>query len=241
MGNALMQPLKSAIQYWVQKQGKRRAFQFDEALEVQDLFEIATRHIPWVMRGMLWKLRFGSSAGMVMIAGGTHIRHPSHLRVGKNFIVEGHTEIMALSRQGIICGNNVTVGAYSTIKPSSYYGRDLGEGLRIGNNSNIGRYAYIGCSGHVTIGDNVMMGPNVSIFAENHNFDDVTKPMHQQGVTRQPVVIEDDCWLASGTTILAGVTIGRGSVIAASSVVTQDIAPFSVAAGAPARIIRSRT
>jgi acetyltransferase-like isoleucine patch superfamily enzyme len=116
----------------------------------------------------------------------------------------------------------------------------MGEGLRIGNNSNIGCYAYIGCSGHVTIGDNVMMGPNVSIFAENHNFNDLDRPMQQQGVTRKPISIEDDCWIASGTTVLAGVTIGRGSVIAASSVVTQDIPPFSVAAGAPARIIRSR-
>lgn len=224
----------------MQKQGKRRSFEFDEDLQVQDLFELAARHIPWVIRGMLTKIRFGRADGFVMLAGGTRIRHPRCLQVGKNFIVEDYAEIMALSKQGIICGNNVTVGAFSTIKPSSYYGRDLGEGLRIGNNSNIGRYAYIGCSGHVTIGNNVMMGPNVSIFAENHNFDDTSRPMHQQGVKRQPVIIEDDCWLASGTTILAGVTVGHGSVIAASSVVTQSIPPNSVAAGVPAKVIRSR-
>ncbi|MCC6454914.1 MAG: acyltransferase [Caldilineaceae bacterium] len=241
MGKALVTPLKSAVQQWVQRQGKQRSFQFDAELEMQDLSELAVRHAFWLVRGLIWRLRFGHSAGMVMIASGTHIRHPRCLRVGKNFIVEDYVEIMALSRQGIVCGNNVTIGAFSTIKPSSYYGRNLGEGLRIGNNSNIGRYAYIGCSGLVTIGDNVMMGPKVSIFAENHNFDAIDRPMHQQGVTRQPVVIEHDCWLASGVTILAGVTVGRGSVVAAGSVVTQDIPPFSVAAGTPARVLRSRT
>ena len=64
--------------------------------------------------------------------------------------------------------------------------------------------------------------------------------MKEQGVTRQFVVIEDDCWIASHSVILAGVTVGRGSIVAAGSVVTTDVPPYSIVAGVPARVIRPR-
>jgi acetyltransferase-like isoleucine patch superfamily enzyme len=85
-----------------------------------------------------------------------------------------------------------------------------------------------------------MMSPGVSIYAENHNFLDPSLPMKDQGVTVQFVTIEDDCWIASNSTILAGVTVGKGSVIAAGAVVTKDIPPYSVVAGSPAVVIKSR-
>jgi acetyltransferase-like isoleucine patch superfamily enzyme len=85
-----------------------------------------------------------------------------------------------------------------------------------------------------------MMSPGVRIFAENHRFADPTVIMKEQGVTRARVVIEDDCWIASGSTILAGVRIGRGSVVAAGAVVTKSVPPYSVVAGVPARVVRSR-
>jgi acetyltransferase-like isoleucine patch superfamily enzyme len=85
-----------------------------------------------------------------------------------------------------------------------------------------------------------MMSPGVSIFAENHNFLDPSLPMKDQGVTVEFVKIEDDCWLASNSIILAGVTVGKGSVIAAGAVVTKDVPPYSVVAGSPAVVIKSR-
>ena len=98
----------------------------------------------------------------------------------------------------------------------------------------------MGCSGLITIGNNVMMSPGVSIYAENHNFLDSTLPMKEQGVTVSFVTIEDDCWIASNSCILAGVTIGKGSVVAAGSVVTKNVPPYSVVAGIPATVIKSR-
>jgi acetyltransferase-like isoleucine patch superfamily enzyme len=59
-------------------------------------------------------------------------------------------------------------------------------------------------------------------------------------VKKEKVVIEDDCWIASNSILLAGVTIGKGSVVAAGSVVTQDVPPYSVVAGVPARVIKNR-
>ena len=158
----------------------------------------------------------------------------------KIFIVEDYVEIMALSKQGIVCGNNVTVGAHAIIKPSSYYGQNLGEGLFVGDNSNIGRYNYVGCAGFFRIGKNVMIGPRVSFYAENHNFSSTDIPMKNQGVTRTPIIVEDDCWIASGSIILAGVTVVSGSIVAAGSIVDPNVPPYSVVAGVPAKVIRTR-
>jgi acetyltransferase-like isoleucine patch superfamily enzyme len=84
------------------------------------------------------------------------------------------------------------------------------------------------------------MGPRVSIYAENHVFENPAILMKDQGVVKKEVIIEDDCWIASNSIILAGVTIGKGSVVAAGSVVTENVAPYSVIAGVPAKWIKSR-
>jgi acetyltransferase-like isoleucine patch superfamily enzyme len=228
------------IERFITGLGKHKTFSLDTQLTTRDQLLLLRQTAVWASRGLWWRIWFKQARGLVFIGSHVKIRYAHHLQVGKNFIVEDGAEIMALSSEGIICGDNVTIGAYATIKPSSYYGRNLGVGLKIGDNSNIGRYSYIGCSGPITIGNNVMMGPRVSLFAENHNFADVERPMREQGVTRQPIVIEDDCWLASGAMVLAGVTIKHGSIIAAGSVVTRDVPPYSVVAGSPATVIRCR-
>lgn len=175
-----------------------------------------------------------------MVGKHASIRYAHYLRAGIDLIIEDGAEINCLSKEGIVLGNRVTVGKNAIIRPSNIYGGAIGEGLLVGDNSNIGPGAYIGCSGLVTIGKNVMMSPGVSIYAENHNFSDTHIPMKDQGVTVSFVTIEDDCWIASNSIILAGVTIGKGSVVAAGSVVTKNVPPYSVVAGAPATIIKSR-
>lgn len=177
---------------------------------------------------------------MVLIGKNVSIRYAGYLTAGKDLIIEDNVELNCLSIKGINLGNRVTIGKHAIIRPSNLYGGDIGEGLKIGNNSNIGPFAYIGCSGFIEIGDNVMISPRVSIFAENHDFDNPNIIMKEQGVTKKFVKIEDDCWIAANSIILAGVTIGKGSVIAAGSVVTKDVPAYSVVAGVPAEIIKSR-
>jgi acetyltransferase-like isoleucine patch superfamily enzyme len=126
------------------------------------------------------------------------------------------------------------------IRPSGYYGNHIGDGLRMGDGSNIGAYSYIGCAGMINIGKNVMMGPRVSLLAEQHVFEDTGKDMKSQGVRSSGIVIEDDCWLGAGVMILDGVTIGTGSIVAAGAVVTKSVEPYSIVGGVPAKLIRSR-
>ncbi len=191
-------------------------------------------------RGIWQRLWFRRAGGMVLIGKGARILHAEHLSVGSNFIAEEYCEINCLSVNGITLGSKVTIGTNALIRPTGKYGGELGMGLIVGDNSNIGPFAYIGCSGMITIGSNVMISPRVSIYAENHNFSRTDISMKEQGVTREDVVIEDNCWIAANSIVLAGVTIGKGSIVAAGSVVTKDVPPYSIVAGSPARVIKSR-
>ena len=192
------------------------------------------------IRGLFVRLRIKSAKGLLLVGKKVRIFYPNNLQVGYNTIIEDGAEINCLSLQGIKLGNRVTIGKYAIIRPSNIYGGPIGEGLTMGDNSNIGPYNYIGCSGKITIGNNVMLAPRVSIYAENHVFDHPEILIRDQGVEKKEVIIEDDCWIAANSILLAGVTIGKGSVVAAGSVVTENVPPYSVVAGVPAKWIKSR-
>lgn len=127
------------------------------------------------------------------------------------------------------CGKNVNIEQ----------GARFSSAVSLGDNSGIGINARV--ESHVTIGNDVMMGPDCMLFTANHTFSDPNIPMRLQGYDAPlPIVIEDDVWIGARVIILPGVRIGRGSVIGAGSVVTHDVAPYSIVGGNPARLIRSR-
>ena len=85
-----------------------------------------------------------------------------------------------------------------------------------------------------------MFGPKCSLFAENHVFSDVESSIKSQGVQQKGIVIEDDCWIGSNVTILDGVTIGKGSVIGAGTMVTRDIPAGSVIIDKREKVLKKR-
>ncbi len=92
----------------------------------------------------------------------------------------------------------------------------------------------------ITIDDDVMLGSGVHIYVANHKFDDPTVAIIEQGhYESEPVTIEKGAWIGAGAIILPGVTIGKNSVVGAGSIVTKNIPAFTVAAGNPARVIKS--
>jgi maltose O-acetyltransferase len=129
-------------------------------------------------------------------------------------------------------------GSGSGVERGVYFG--LGGHISLGANSGIGIDARLYGPGEITIGDHVMFAPDVAIVTGNHRFGNVGEPIAAQGGDAAPVVIEDDVWIGLRVIILPGVTIGRGSVIAAGAVVANDIPPFSIAGGVPAKVIRHR-
>lgn len=206
----------------------------------QDVLSTLRILISYLIRGCYHRLFFKKSKGLVLIGRGATFRYSKHLTAGSDLIVEEYAELNCLSSENITLGNRVTIGRFAVIRPSNSYGGPIGKGLKIGHNSNIGAYNYVGCSGYIEIGDNVMLGPRVGLFAENHNFENADIPIKDQGVTLKFIKIESNCWIGTNSVILAGVTIGEGSVIAAGSVVTKDIPPYSIAAGVPAKVLKSR-
>jgi maltose O-acetyltransferase len=130
------------------------------------------------------------------------------------------------------CGNKVN------IEKGAYFGD--GSDLRIGDRSGIGVHCCV--YGEVTIGNDVMMGPDVIILTQNHRFDRVDVPMKSQGHNPPiPVIIGDDVWIGTRAIILAGVTVGKGVIIGAGAVVTKDVPDYAIVGGNPAKVIRYRT
>ena len=108
----------------------------------------------------------------------------------------------------------------------------------IGDYSGIGMYSYIGT---VKIGCDVMIGEELIAISRNHEFSNTEVPMRLQGFQKdQPIIIEDDVWIGSRVIILPGVTVGKGSIIGAGSVVTKNVLPYTIVAGNPANVIRKR-
>jgi chloramphenicol O-acetyltransferase type B len=113
------------------------------------------------------------------------------------------------------------------------------EHLRVGSNVYIGPAAYF--VGPISIGDDVLIAPNVSILATYHEFMTLGQPIRASGQSEaEGVVVEDDVWLGYGTTLMRGVRIGQGAVVGARSLVIDSVPPYVVAAGSPCRPIRLR-
>lgn len=110
---------------------------------------------------------------------------------------------------------------------------------KLGNYSGIGINAHV--SGACVIGDYVLMGPNCTIYARNHEFSDVNIPIKFQGYQKErPVTIGDDVWIGANVTILPGVKIGSHSIIGACAVVTKDVPEYAIVAGNPAVVKKMR-
>lgn len=128
------------------------------------------------------------------------------------------------------CGKNVT------IEHGAFFGG--GRGITIGDNSAIGLNARI--SGPLSIGNDVMMGPNVSIYTQNHETENIYKPMRLQTAPKEKVTIGNDCWIGANAVILPGVTIGNGVIVGAGAVVTKSVPDYAVVGGVPAKVIKMR-
>lgn len=193
-----------------------------------------------ILRGMLLvKPRLRKSRGLVFAAKGARVMFGKKVKCGKNLNLMENALINALSYDGVEIGDNCTVGKHAIVECTGVL-RNIGNRLTIGNNVGINHFCFIGVRGEVVIGDNVIFGPHVSVFSENHNFEDPNVPIKHQGVTKATTRIGNDVWLGAKSMVMSGVTIGDGSVVAAGAVVTKDVPPYSVVAGVPAKVIRKR-
>lgn len=153
--------------------------------------------------------------------------------------IQRHVYIDALSRKGVNLGSHVSIGCFTRIECTDSLSH-LGEGFTCGDPCGLGTNAFYGAAGGITLGNNIIVGNYVSFHSENHNFSDKDIPIRLQGVNHQGIVIGDNCWIGAKSTILDGVRIGNGCVIAAGAVVTKSFPDNVVIGGVPAKIIKNR-
>ena len=130
---------------------------------------------------------------------------------------------------------NFRLGKKSVIESYCCINNAVGD-VTIGDHTRIGIHCTV--IGPVSIGNNVNLAQGITVTALNHNFEDVTRRIDEQGISTKPVVIGDDVWIGANAVILPGVTIGRHVVVAAGAVVTKDVPSFSLVAGVPAKVIK---
>lgn len=158
------------------------------------------------------------------------IRHPYYIR-GFQYIDFG---------QNLTTGVNVRIDAFPNLSSTK------GIVLKFGNDVELNDYVHIAAVEKISIGNNVLIASKVfitdhghgSYSGENQSDPEVPPTRLQRPLVSKPVVIEDNVWLGEYVTVLAGVTIGRGAVVGAMSVVTKDIPAGTIAVGSPARVIK---
>jgi acetyltransferase-like isoleucine patch superfamily enzyme len=215
------------------------SYRLEEDLSAGDLTEVLKRRAREAIRGELLRRRFRKSARPVFAGSGVVVRHGSHISAGPSLVLGDGVMLDGLSSRGLQFGRNVTIQRGAALLGSGVIARP-GVGITVGDRTGIGDHCFFWGQGGIEIGSDVLFGPGVRVFSENHLFDDLSRPINRQGEDRHPVVIGDNCWIGGGVTILAGVNIGHGCVIGAGSLVAKDLPPDSVAVGVPARIVRKR-
>lgn len=112
--------------------------------------------------------------------------------------------------------------------------------LEIGDNTVLNEGVVISAYEKVNIGKDCMMAARVSILDVSHNYESRSMPISLQGYKTSPVIIGDDVWIGANAVILKGARVGDGAIIAANSVVSGEVAPYTIVGGSPARFIKER-
>jgi acetyltransferase-like isoleucine patch superfamily enzyme len=174
--------------------------------------------------------------GAVAIEDGVRIRFANNVWLGHGVYLDHGVYLHA-------CPSGIRIGAESFVMKNAilhvYNFRDLpNAGITIGSRSLIGEACVLRGQGGITIGDDVFLAPLVQMLAVNHVYHDTSRPISEQGITAQGIVVEDGAWIGGGAIILDGVRIGRNAVVGAGAVVTRDVPAYTVVAGNPARVVR---
>ncbi len=188
------------------------------------------------IRNLVYHLVFKKMGSSVYIQNGAELIGADKIEIGsESFIGRSVSIVIRELSSRVLIGQRVQLEKGVIINPA---GEDCC--IEIGEHTYIGPYTCMSGPGNIKIGKRCLIAAHSGIVANNHIFSDPIEMIELQGITRQGVVIEDNCWLGYGVKVLDGVTIGEGSVIGAGAVVTKDIPPYSVAVGVPAKVVRSR-
>lgn len=187
------------------------------------------------LRALAYRLILHSD-GSPIIEDHVRLGQPANVHLGRSVYLD-HGVYLHACPQGVFIGDDTFVMHGTVLHVYNF--RDLPQsGIWIGRNCYFGEFCLVRGQGGVRIGDSVLLAPRAQLLAVNHLFDDPTRPIIDQGISAQGIVVEDGAWIGAGAVVLDGVRVGEGAVIGAGAVVTDDVPAHAVAVGTPARVVR---
>jgi acetyltransferase-like isoleucine patch superfamily enzyme len=189
-----------------------------------------------VLRKALYPWLLGSCGRNVVFGQNVVLRHAHKIHIGNNVAIDDNCLLDAKGERnrGITIGDGVFVGR-NTILSCKNGDIELGAGANIGFN------CEIFSASRVAVGANVLVAAYSYVIGGDHDFSDPSMPVLDQGRTSTGVTIGDGAWMGAGVKILDGVQVGAHAVVGAGAVVRNDVPPYAVAVGMPARVVSTRT
>lgn len=216
---------------------KNPNFKLDKAVRSSVILSLSWQKMLCLIRSFRLLL-YGKIPHWLFLGAGVRLFNVANMRFGKFVQLEDQVYLSALGNQPLTLGNNVKIGAYSRLIISTSF-NDIGSHIQIGDNVGLGEFAYLGGAGGLEIGADCIIGQYLSCHPENHHFEDASRLIRLQGISRKGIKIGKNCWIGAKVTILDGVEIGDHCVIAAGAVVTKSMPSGTVIGGVPAKVIKT--
>ncbi len=189
------------------------------------------------LRSKVYRQLFWRCGQSVLFGRNVTLRVPKRIKLGNRILIDDNA---VLDAKGDPEASFIRFGDEVEVSRNAILACKAGGSITLGDFVSIGRNALLSAIAAIKIGDNCSIGPYATILASGHDWSDPDTPVLLQGRAIGDIVIENNVWLGAHVTVMDGVTIGANSVIAVGAIVSQDIPPYSIAAGSPARVVRKR-
>lgn len=215
--------------------GKKGFFSLLKYEIITMLFQDVPGALGIFLRNLFYPLLFKKVGKRVNFGKSVTLRHPYKISIEDDVAIDDYCVLDAkgLENDGIYISKNVFIGRGSILSCKN------GD-IILGKNVNIGFNSEIFSGSKVVVGENTLIAAYVYIIGGGHDYSRVDIPITEQEKISHGIKIERNCWIGAGVKVFDNVTIGEDTIIGAGAVVSKDIPAFSIAAGIPARVVKSR-